>query len=329
MNGVNRDELFNLDSVNNRDNGHYSWVILRDAFKERGYSLHTADVNADSNVACELHIDVQFSDNAIPCYLLMLETPQVWPANGDLEKIQKYRKVFTWNDSLVDQKFYIKANFPNIIKINPIDGFSARDHFCCLIAGNKAIGHSDRNALYSERVKSIRWFENNAPDEFSLYGVGWEMPEARSGLLGKILRYLWRSIGLSSFYTPFPSYRGKLNNKSDALKRTRFSICYENIADVPGYITEKIFDSFFSGCIPIYWGANNITDYIPDGCFIDRRKFSDTAAVYEFLKNMTENQYCQYQNRISEFLNSDVASQFSAEFLANKVVNTVVNDLES
>ena len=43
--------------------------------------------------------------------------------------------------------------------------------------------------------------------------------------------------------------------------------------DVLGYITEKIFDSFAAWCVPVYWGASNVTDYIPEGCFIDRRKF--------------------------------------------------------
>jgi hypothetical protein len=59
------------------------------------------------------------------------------------------------------------------------------------------------------------------------------------------------------------------------LEKYKFSICYENARDTPGYITEKIFDCFFAGCVPIYWGANNITDHIPKECFIDKRDFED------------------------------------------------------
>ena len=36
---------------------------------------------------------------------------------------------------------------------------------------------------------------------------------------------------------------------------------------VKGYITEKIFDSFFAGVVPIYWGAENITDYVPKSLY--------------------------------------------------------------
>ena len=38
------------------------------------------------------------------------------------------------------------------------------------------------------------------------------------------------------------------------LANYRFNLCPENSLG-EGYITEKIFDSIRSGCIPIYWGA--------------------------------------------------------------------------
>ena len=47
----------------------------------------------------------------------------------------------------------------------------------------------------------------------------------------------------------------------------KFIICFEN-SKTPGYVTEKIFNVFASGSIPIYDGAPNITDYIVPGSFI-------------------------------------------------------------
>lgn len=47
----------------------------------------------------------------------------------------------------------------------------------------------------------------------------------------------------------------------------KFIICFEN-SKTDGYITEKIFNVFLSGSIPIYDGAPNITDYIVPGSFI-------------------------------------------------------------
>lgn len=47
----------------------------------------------------------------------------------------------------------------------------------------------------------------------------------------------------------------------------KFIICFEN-SKTPGYVTEKIFNVFASGSIPIYDGAPNITDYIVPSSFI-------------------------------------------------------------
>src|SRR5450759_3525872 len=73
------------------------------------------------------------------------------------------------------------------------------------------------------------------------------------------------------------------------------------------YIKEKIFDSFFSGCVPIYWGADNVQEYIPPNCFIDRRRFRDTAEVHRYLMGITPEEYGQFQRNISDFLRSEKA----------------------
>ena len=46
------------------------------------------------------------------------------------------------------------------------------------------------------------------------------------------------------------------NDKNAYLSSVRFNICPENM-DAREYVTEKIWDSFESGCIPVYNGALN------------------------------------------------------------------------
>lgn len=46
------------------------------------------------------------------------------------------------------------------------------------------------------------------------------------------------------------------DEKSAFLNSYKFNICPEN-SNCQGYVTEKIFDSLLSGCIPIYWGSDN------------------------------------------------------------------------
>lgn len=325
-NGLSNNNVFDRDSPANRDDCCAPFILLREKFAAAGVSIDTVDLAGGEKLAFELHQDVQAETTTAVNYLLMLETELLKLENGVPSNWEKYRKIFTWNDTLVDGVRFIKINPPNPLRIHAVDGFAARDRFCCLISGNKALPQADPRNLYPERVNAIRWFEANAPEDFDLYGVEWDLPQARSGVNGKIQRRLWRMVSRVVKLRPFASYRGKVARKSDVLARTRFAICYENVSDLPGYITEKIFDCFFSGCVPVYWGAPNVTDFIPQDCFIDRRKFANIADVYAFLKAMPESEFRLYQSRIADFLGSDAALQFGSEFFAGAIVDTILRD---
>lgn len=328
-NGLLNNIIFDRSNPANRDDCFAPYALLRERFYAAGIQIDTADKFPEETSAFELHQDVQSGTKAATNYLLMFETEFVKRENGNPSEWSKYRRVFTWNDDLVDGDRFIKINFPNPINASPVDGFSARDRFYCLISSNRTLTVQDDRVLYPERVKTIRWFEQHAPQDFDLYGVDWEVPVVRGGLVGKLESRFWRALVRFVKLRPFPSYRGRVAHKRDVLTRTRFAICYENVRDLPGYITEKIFDCFFSGCVPVYWGASNITDHIPADCFVDRRQFSDTDEVYNFLKIMTELEFRGYQQRIAAFLQSDAAYPFSSEFFAETIVNTIVQDIGS
>lgn len=328
ISGVYGNQIFDVGSEFNRDNGYLAWSFLKSNFSKRGIFINTADVNSKVSVDFEIHLDSWLSKKAsFNSYLLMLETPQVCPQNSIALNSECFNKIFTWNDDLVDGLRFIKINFPNPIHVQPVDGFLHRDRFCCLISGNRTLAVQDQRNLYPERVSAIRWFEQNAQHDFDLYGVGWDIPVVGNGFIGKFERRFWRALGHFVKLRPFPSYRGKVAHKRDVLTRTRFAICYENVRDLPGYITEKIFDCFFSGCVPVYWGASNITEHIPANCFIDRRNFNGTEDVYKFLKSISEDDFKEYQRCIAAFLESDAAYPFSSEFFAETIVNTIVQDL--
>ncbi len=70
--------------------------------------------------------------------------------------------------------------------------------------------------------------------------------------------------------------------KLDVLSRYKFCLGFENTS-FPGYITEKIFDCFLAGTIPIYMGAPDILDYIPRSCFVDLRRFNNYDELGEYL----------------------------------------------
>ena len=46
-------------------------------------------------------------------------------------------------------------------------------------------------------------------------------------------------------------------NKHEWLQNYKFNLCFEN-ASFPGYLTEKLFDAYNAGCVPIYWGDTSL-----------------------------------------------------------------------
>lgn len=48
-----------------------------------------------------------------------------------------------------------------------------------------------------------------------------------------------------------------LLNKQKWLENYKFNICFENCS-YPGYLSEKFFDAYIAGCIPIYWGDTSL-----------------------------------------------------------------------
>jgi hypothetical protein len=144
--------------------------------------------------------------------------------------------------------------------------------------------------LYSERIKAIEYFERAIPHAFDLFGRGWNKP--------KKYNISERVFG----YKKYKSYKGEIENKIESLSHYKYSICFENLTDVNGYITEKIVDCLKARCVPIYWGASDIGKYIPQNCFIDYRKYGSYEKLLEYLLSVDENAYNAYIRNIEKLL---------------------------
>ena len=81
--------------------------------------------------------------------------------------------------------------------------------------------------------------------------------------------------------------------------------------DTRGYVTEKICDCMCGGCVPVSWGASNISNLVPPGCFIDQPWFRDTAELVACLDGVTAEDFAPCQNRIRDFLSRPAAPPFA------------------
>lgn len=305
------------------------WRELRARFAEAGIELNTPDRNEGREVAFELHLNAQRQLPADrPCYTFLYEDPLVRPLNANLAQLARYRLVFTWNEDLIDNQHFRRLEYPNDLAVKEVPGWDGRDLFCVMLASNKALRHPDPRNLHDKRIEAIRFFEAQAPQLFSLYGRGWGIPAVRPGAWGRIRKRLheWRAKAQPGL-KPFPSWRGSVHHKSEVLLRARFALCYENSRGAPGYLTEKIFDCFTTGCVPVYVGGPRATAHIPRECYIDGDAFGSMAQLLQALQGIDEARFAGYQRAMREFLLSPASARFSNAHFCRTLVEGITADL--
>ncbi len=164
--------------------------------------------------------------------------------------------------------------------------------------------------IYKDRIEAIYYFSRGT--DFHLYGIGWDQPI--------------QGFGLDYHQAALKVYRGiipaDLQRKREVMSNFKFAICFENCA-FPGYVTEKVFDCFLAGCIPVYFGAPDITDFIPKESFIDFREFGNYIELERFLREMSEADFQQYVDTARDFLASSNFDKFTIDYFINDVMNVI------
>lgn len=304
---------------------------FRQAFLQAGYALNTVDVNLGQPVVADLYIEGQTLPvhRPAPRFLLAYENPIFNPLNEDTDYFTQFDRVFTWNPETVTAGNVDIQMVPNRFIERAWAGFDERPLLLSLINANKAFRNPVEGDLYKARLALIRYCEKHQPEAFRLYGRGWDKPTPSYGRAAKLKRS-WIRLRTKAFgYRPFPSYVGEVADKHDVYATCRFAVCYENFSGWRHYITEKIFDAFFSGCVPVYWGAPDVTDFIPSECFIDRRLFQSDAELLKFLQQMDAVRFGEYQAAIRAFLSSPVAARFELDRHVNAVVADIISKLQA
>lgn len=298
-------ELFSIDNpVFNRDDCLSVLYELREEAAKMGCELRQAeDLSALGDFDFLVVFDIlpgqaeklaRFPKEKL--LLFLWEPPSVIPENYEQNNHEIFSKVFTWRDDLVDNQKYFKFYYPVLKPMIPRPIEFAYRRLATMILANKT--SSFPGELYTERRSLIDFYETSAYEDFDLFGKWWP--------------------------STYKTYQGEIHRKVDCLQRYKFCYAYENIRDIPGYVTEKMFDCFEAGTIPIYWGASNVTDYIPEGCFIDRHRFHSNEHLLDFLKKMTEEEHEQYLNNIQQFLNSDNSVLFSKKTFIKIFMNAIL-----
>ena len=307
-----KDGLFDINNA--RDNILERYVVLQRHLKVLGHNCHTLDFYDYKNIDVFIfyRLDLQIKDILtvikynpyVKLFYIAPEPPLICHIHSPhiLEKFNVDR-IFTWNDDaiILNVRKIIKINFgtpvinPNSISNMP---FTRRAQICAIFSNKTSNGD---NELYSERLSSIKYIHdrNNSID---LYGYGWD--SSTDDIIKRC-------------------YKGVVANKTDVLSRYRYSLCYENSNRYNGYISEKMFDSFSAGCIPIFYGAPNVTELIPKNTFINYQDFKNLTELEIFLESIDEKKYSEYLSYINDFVNSVSFRKYSSNGFVDSVNNII------
>ena len=118
------------------------------------------------------------------------------------------------------------------------------------------------------------------------------------------------------------AWQGAAASKAEVLSRYTFAICFENMM-LDRWITEKIFDCFFAGTIPIYLGAPDITRWVPEDCFIDMRRFTGYPELDMYLKDLSPLQIQAYRTAARDYLRSGAFAPFTKEAFGDLLAEIV------
>ena len=188
-----------------------------------------------------------------------------------------------------------------------------------LVNGNKYSSISGE--LYSLRRKCAHGI-----DSLDVYGTNWNR-----GLLFNLKSLLGDGfIGLKAGHFPsrksvaylfkrIPNWKGSPKNKLQTMSRYKFSLVIENSEE---FLSEKLFDSFFSGCVPIYVGPDTSHFGIPSNLVIQVRPgLEDIATGIEMAKSLD---YESWLINLKSWLNDPKTEQeWSANYVFDRMANSI------
>ena len=309
----------------------YSFIHLKKVLLEYGIDLSTRDINTPEESALLFcfdnpHLLLAEKKPGQTWCLIINDPPIYYPQSWDPAYHTRFDYVFTFDETLVDNKKYFYYPFAIDTEYFSIPEIVSEKEF-----NNRTLATFVSHAIHKypdkkhpgstlhRRYETIKWYGNNHPQDFGFYGGTFIKRDYYFGFkgVGLIKKFIPKNIfqSLAAFMQRnlIKVYKGELKSleKFDVIKKYNFYYCYENTIGINGYVCEKIFDCLYSGIVPVYWGAPNISELIPYQCFIDGTKFKDEASLYTFIKKMKYTEYRNYLEQARIFLHSKEMERFT------------------
>lgn len=261
---------------------------------------------------------IHFSRNLT---LLRNEPPVVIPANYKSSRLTYFKKIIDFGVDQSNGGFALP--WPqDWEKLRPYVFFrEERLERTVVVASNK-ISFID-GEMYSLR----RECQHLLPD-IDLYGTGWNATSIRSALeaakalgIAVFSKYPISKTAFRNYLARRKNYLGFSTNKLDTLSRYRQSLVIENYK---GYLSEKLFDSFFAGTLPIYVGPPVHSFGIPRDLVIEANP--NPTSIVEAINIGKNLDLSKWRARCWEFLNDPSVRK---KWDLNEVFSTTLRIIEN
>ena len=345
-----QNRIFSDFPIKGVKNYGYMFAEMQRQLAAHGIDLATQDINPPEESVLIIALDVVDFFQTYQrrpgqrLYLMLNEPATYYPQVWDKANHNPFDRVFTWDYTLADGEKYIHHYFAidldsyQAFQDVSLEEFSQRK-LLVLMAGmfQFAPPRSGSDSLLYIRYQTLRWFGKHLAAQFDFYSRGIDPAAYRSfrglGVLQRILPRVMTEPLANFVATRRRGAIQMLNRgpvppleKLAVIRSYRFVVCYENTS-TPGYISEKLFDCLFAGCVPVYLGEPHIERFIPTGCYIDRRKFASDAELADFLLKISYTDYSGYMQRMQDFVSGVERQKFGSKANAWRVNEVILNDL--
>ena len=188
--------------------------------------------------------------------------------------------------------------------------------------------NSNLLSLAKEQNYSLRRKVALEIEDLDLYGRQWN-----NGFRAKVLTLIKefrkygfkihniKFLGVKSYFKFFSNYLGEVEDKKEVLSKYKYSIVIENSSD---YLSEKLFDVMFSGCIPIYVGPNLANYEIPDYLYIQAKP--EISDIKEKILNAKSKDYSEWLHKLRIWsMDPKTYNNWSKDLFVSKIFNNIEN----
>ncbi len=255
------------------------------------------------------------------CTLVRMEPSVVLPANFSRNVRDQFGKVITVGGTS-SSRFH-RVNWPLLwpdsMDVQAITHIERQDRIV-LVNGNKI--SFVRGELYTLRRKAILDLAN-----LDLFGTDWS-----SSILARIVTAI-RSFAytvlslkvptlasVTLWFRRYPNYMGHIQDKIGTMSKYKYALVIENSAE---YMSEKLMEALFAGCIPIYVGPDPTNFGIPRDLVVCAEP--NLRSIRASLDKASSWDIQEFQLRLRRFLSSDeTREQWDHEDVYGKMLEEIL-----